>query len=92
MLRRGTREIRINRRHTARINPRARHSFIEGEILNHTLARVFDVPFDLIDRKTKPCKGVPYIVLVQCAIRVSVDDELVPCGIRTIRSKSLGIG
>jgi hypothetical protein len=55
----------------------------ESEILHHTFAGVIDVPFDFIDGKTKSRKGVPYIVLVQCAIRVSVNDELVPCGIRT---------
>src|SRR5690242_3811722 len=64
----------------------------ESEILHHTLAGVIDVPFDFIDGKTKSRKGVPYIVLVQGAIRVSVNDDLVPCGIRTICLESLGIG
>lgn len=64
----------------------------ETEVVCHTFAGVVDVPFDFIDGKTKPRKGLPYIVFVQCAICISINDELIPCGIRPVCLESLGIG
>ena len=52
--------------------------YSEREILHHALARMIDVPFDFIDGKTESRKSVPYIVFMQRAIRVSVNDQLVP--------------